>query len=65
MNFEFQRHRVHDYQFLSKRWQSLARKAGLKRLVYCTAEEFELFCLISPALESTERNLLISGNPRR
>ena len=35
MNFEFQRHRVHDYLFLSKRWQNLARKAGLRCLLYC------------------------------
>jgi murein peptide amidase A len=52
MNFEFQRHRVHDYQFLSKRWQTLARKSGLKGLVYCKEEEFELLCFMSPALES-------------
>jgi protein MpaA len=61
MNFEFQRHRVHDYLFLSKRWQSIARRAGLKRLLYCTAEEFELFCYISPALESANGIYLSAG----
>src|ERR1700730_17056843 len=61
MNFEFQRHRVHDYQFLSKRWQSLARKAGLKILGYCTAEGFELFCFISPALTNAGGIYLSAG----
>ena len=61
MNFEFQRHRVHDYLFLSKRWQNLARKAGLKRLLYCAAEEFELFCFVSPALESSNGIYLSAG----
>jgi protein MpaA len=61
MNFEFQRHRVHDYLFLSKRWQNLARKAGLKRLLYCAAEEFELFCYISPALGSSNGIYLSAG----
>jgi protein MpaA len=61
MNFEFQRHRVHDYLFLSKRWQNLARKAGLKRLLYCAAEEFELFCYVSPALESSNGIYLSAG----
>ncbi|MBV8141315.1 MAG: M14 family metallocarboxypeptidase [Verrucomicrobia bacterium] len=61
MNFEFQRHRVHDYQFLSKRWQILARKAGLKTLGYCTAEEFELFCFLSPALTEAGGIYLSAG----
>jgi hypothetical protein len=61
MNFDFHRHRVHDYLFLHRRWQSLARKAGLKRLTYCTAEEFELSCFISPALESTRGIYLSAG----
>ncbi|MBV9128839.1 MAG: M14 family metallocarboxypeptidase [Verrucomicrobia bacterium] len=61
MNFEFQRHRVHDYQFLSKRWQNLARKARLKTLGYCTAEEFELFCFISPALTNAGGIYLSAG----
>jgi hypothetical protein len=33
MNFEFQRHRVHDYAFLKKRWKNLAQKAGLQSVV--------------------------------
>jgi protein MpaA len=61
VNFEFQLHRVHDYRFLSKRWQSLARKAGLKRLVYCSADEFELSCLISPALKDAGGIYLSAG----
>jgi protein MpaA len=61
MNFEFQGHRVHDYRFLIKRWQELARKAGLKRFVYCTADEFEHFCFISPALENANGIYLSAG----
>ncbi len=61
MNFEFQRHRVHDYRFLSKRWQVLARKAGLKSLVFCTADECELFCFISPALKTAGGIYLSAG----
>jgi len=61
MNFEFQRHRVHDYQFLIKRWLNLARKSGLKGLVYCMAEEFQLFCFISPALERGSGIYLSAG----
>ena len=61
MNFEFQRHRVHDYRFLIKRWQSLARKAGVKRSVYCTVEDFELHCFTSPALKETPGIYLSAG----
>jgi protein MpaA len=61
MNFEFQQHRVHDYQFLNKRWKNLARKAGLKSSVYCMAEEFELLCFISPALENRSGIYLSAG----
>jgi protein MpaA len=61
MNFEFQGHRVHDYRFLDSRWRTLARKAGLKELVYCTAEDFELLCFVSPALESGNGIYLSAG----
>jgi protein MpaA len=61
MNFEFQRHRVHDYPFLNKRWKNLAQKAGLQGMVYCTAEDFELLCFISPALESASGIYLSAG----
>jgi protein MpaA len=61
MNFEFQRHRVHDYPFLSKRWKYLAQKAGLQSVVYCTAEDCELLCFISPALESGSGIYLSAG----
>jgi murein peptide amidase A len=61
MNFEFQRHRVHDYPFLNKRWKNLAQKAGLQGLGYCTAEDFELLCFISPALESASGIYLSAG----
>ena len=61
MIFEFQRHRVHDYQFLIKRWKSLARKAGLQGSVYCTAEEFDLYYFISPALKDSASVYLSAG----
>jgi murein peptide amidase A len=61
MIFEFQRHRVHDYRFLSKRWKSLARKAGLQGSVYCTAEEFDLFYFMSPALKDSGGVYLSAG----
>jgi protein MpaA len=61
MNFDFQAHRVHDFRFLNKRWQSLARKARLNRLVYSTAEEFELLCFKSPALKSSAGIYLSAG----
>jgi murein peptide amidase A len=61
MIFEFQRHRVHDYPFLVKRWQSLARKAGLQGSVYCTAEEFDLHYFVSPALKDSGGVYLSAG----
>ncbi|HYY30253.1 MAG TPA: M14 family metallocarboxypeptidase [Chthoniobacterales bacterium] len=61
MIFEFQRHRVHDYQFLIKRWKSLARKAGLQGSVYCTAEEFDLYYFVSPALRDSGGVYLSAG----
>jgi murein peptide amidase A len=61
MNFEFQRHRVHDYRFLIKRWLSLARKARLSASVYCTVEDFELHCLTSPALKDSSGIYLSAG----
>jgi murein peptide amidase A len=61
MNYDFQRHRVHDYRFLIKRWRSLARKAGLKASVYCTAEDFELLCITSPALRDSPGIYLSAG----
>ena len=61
MNFEFQGHRVHDYRFLSKRWLQLGRKAGLHGLVYNTADEFELLCFKSPALQSSGGIYLSAG----
>jgi murein peptide amidase A len=61
MIFEFQRHRVHDYQFLIKRWKSLARKAGLQGSVYCTAEEFDLYYFTSPALKDSAGVYLSAG----
>src|SRR5208283_2989659 len=61
MNFEFQRHRVHDYRFLIKRWRSLARKARLSASVYCTVEEFELLCVTSPALKDSPGIYLSAG----
>jgi murein peptide amidase A len=61
MIFEFQRHRVHDYQFLIKRWKSLARKAGLQGSVFCTADEFDLYYFISPALKDSAGVYLSAG----
>ncbi len=61
MNFEFQTHRVHDYRYLVKRWRSLARKAGLKGSVYCTVEDFELYCFTSPALKDSPGIYLSAG----
>lgn len=61
MIFEFQRHRVHDYQFLIKRWKSLARKAGVQGSVYCTAEDFDLYYFISPALKDSAGVYLSAG----
>ncbi|MBV8224626.1 MAG: M14 family metallocarboxypeptidase [Verrucomicrobia bacterium] len=61
MIFEFQRHRVHDYPFLVKRWMSLARKAGLEGSVFCTAEEFDLHYFISPALKDSGGVYLSAG----
>ena len=61
MIFEFQRHRVHDYQFLIKRWKSLTRKAGLQGSVFCTADEFDLYYFISPALKDSAGVYLSAG----
>jgi protein MpaA len=61
MNFDFRAHRVHDSRFLSKRWQSLARKSRLNGLVYSIAEEFELVCFKSPALKSSGGIYLSAG----
>jgi len=61
MNFDFQSHRVHDYRFLSKRWQMLARKARLHGVVYDRADAFELLCFRSPALQSSGGIYLSAG----
>lgn len=65
MSFDFQGRRVHDYNFLIKRWISLAREIGLNAQVYATAEAFDLLCFSSPALEQKGRRLLIGRGPRR
>jgi hypothetical protein len=53
MNFDFQGHRVHDYSFLVKRWNSLARKWGLRGEVFATADDFDLMCFRSSTLKKT------------
>jgi len=61
MNFDFLAHRVHDYQFLFRRWKSLARKSGLKGQVFATADDFDLICFRSPALKSSGGIYLSAG----
>jgi murein peptide amidase A len=61
MNFEFQRHRVHDYKFLIRRWSSLAHKARLKGSVFCKVEEFDLHYFASPALSNSAGIYLSAG----
>jgi|ERR1700730_2127466 protein MpaA len=51
----------HDYTFLIERWQNLAQVAELKMQVYATAENFDLFCFRSPALESNGGIYLSAG----
>jgi protein MpaA len=61
MSFDFQGRRVHDYNFLIKRWISLAREIGLNAQVYATAEAFDLLCFSSPALEQKGGVYLSAG----
>jgi protein MpaA len=61
MNFDFQAHRVHDYQFLLKRWKNLARKSGLKGQAFATGDDFDLMCFRSPALKSSGGIYLSAG----
>jgi hypothetical protein len=46
MTLDFQARRVHDYDFLIKRWISLAREIGLKAQAYATTEERVLHRII-------------------
>jgi hypothetical protein len=62
MSFDIQGRRVHDYNFLKKRWISLAREIGLNAQVYATAENFDLLCLRSPALK--HKGGVFGGSPR-
>ena len=61
MNFDFQAHRVHDYDYLIKRWKSLARKSGVICKPYSNAEEFDLFYLRSPALKAGCSGIYLSA----
>jgi protein MpaA len=51
MTFDFQAHRAHDYDYLARRWRSLARKASLRCEVFATSDNYDLLCVRSPALE--------------
>jgi protein MpaA len=61
MSFEFQNHRIHDYNFLIRRWKVLARRAGLLFEAYAAAEEYDLYYLRSPALQSSGGIYLSAG----
>ena len=61
MNFDFHGQRVHDYQFLIKRWKSLARKSGVKGQVFATGDDFDLMCFRSPALKNSGGIYLSAG----
>jgi murein peptide amidase A len=61
MTFDFQAHRAHDYLYLARRWRSLARRAKLTCESFATSDEYELLCIRSPALETTEGIYLSAG----
>ena len=61
MTFDFQAQRAHDYLYLARRWQSLARKAGLRCEPFATADKYELLSVRSPALEATGGIYLSAG----
>ncbi|HZC35530.1 MAG TPA: M14 family metallocarboxypeptidase [Chthoniobacterales bacterium] len=52
MIFDNHKHHGHNYRSLIRRWRSLARRSGLQCQVFATADEFELLCLRSPALQT-------------
>jgi murein peptide amidase A len=53
MRFDFETHRAHDYLYLTRRWRSLARKAGIRLEPFVNADDFELLSIRSPALKAT------------
>jgi murein peptide amidase A len=61
MNFDFQAHRVHNYDYLIKRWKAVARKSGVICQPYSRAEEFDLFYLRSPALKEGRSGIYLSA----
>jgi hypothetical protein len=61
MTFDFQTHRAHDYLYLARRWKSLARRAQLGCESFATSDEYELLCVRSPALETTQGIYLSAG----
>jgi murein peptide amidase A len=61
MTFDFQAHRAHDYLYLARRWKSLARRANLFCESFATSDEYELLCVRSPALETTQGIYLSAG----
>ncbi len=61
MTFDFQAQRAHDYLYLARRWQSLARRAGLSCEPFVTADKYELLYIRSPALETAGGIYLSAG----
>jgi murein peptide amidase A len=61
MNIEFQRHRVHSYENLMRRWKRVSRRAHLRWLGFARAGDFEVVCLKSSSLESSGGIYLSAG----
>jgi hypothetical protein len=54
-------HRVHDYGDLIRRWQLVARQAGLRLTSFAQAGDFKLYYLRTPALPATSGIYISAG----
>jgi murein peptide amidase A len=61
MIFDTHNHHAHNYRGLVRRWRDLARRSGLECQAFATADEFEIFFLRSPALQSDGGIYLSAG----
>jgi len=61
MTFDTHKHSAHNYRSLERRWRSLARKSGVRLEVFAVADEFDLFLVRSPALQTSGGIYLSAG----
>jgi hypothetical protein len=54
-------HRCHDYQYLIRRWRSVAADAGFKISPIANADGFRIYSIVSPAIRTTGGIYLSAG----